>query len=60
MNANKLYERKPDAETIAEKAARDFALRKAGIDPRTDAEKQADAEKLRQAKRWWNKTGGKV
>lgn len=56
----KLYERKPITDTVVGKTARKLALMKAGIDPRTDAEKKEDAEKLRQAERWWNKTGGHI
>lgn len=56
----KLYERKPIADTVIGKSARKLAMLKAGIDPRTDAEKKADTEKLRQAKRWWDNTGGHI
>ena len=54
----KLQKRKPLSETVAGKAARNAALRKAGIDPRTEAERREDARQLRQAKRWFDKTGG--
>lgn len=55
-----LWDRKPVGETIMAKVARDFVLRKAGIDPRTPAEIAKDEEEKQRAIRWWNKTGGEV
>lgn len=54
----KLQERTPIDETVVGKATRKYALRKAGIDPRTAAEKKEDETRLNNARRWWSKTGG--
>lgn len=52
---SKYWDRHPIGETIMGKVARDIALKKSGIDPRTPAEIAKDAEDRRAAVRNFNK-----
>ena len=52
---SKYWDRQPIGETITGKVARDTALKKMGIDPRTPAEIAKDAEDRRAAVRTFNK-----
>lgn len=45
------WKRKPVGETILAKVSRDLAMKKAGIDPRSPAERARDEEKRREAVR---------
>lgn len=61
MALNKdFYREPPVGEHAAAEAAKEIALRKAGIDPRTDEEKRKAREDLERARKWWGKTGGEL
>lgn len=53
--ASKYWERKPVGDTILGKVARDYALRRAGIDPRSPSEIQRDNEDRQRAIRNFDK-----
>lgn len=51
------WNRKPRGQTIVARVAREYQMKKAGIETRTPEQIQEAAEKRRKVERWWSLYG---